>query len=105
MGEEEYHIEWTHDDDSGTVTIYVLDAEMKKVVKADSAKISTKIKEPKNYDLEPVEQDGDSFFELKDGSLLATLSTVGEGVSATIEVVIDGKTFTQAFTEHSGHKH
>jgi hypothetical protein len=102
---ESYHIEWTHNDDTGTVTVYVLDSSMKKVVNADSVKIRTKVKESKTYDLELVQQDEESFFELKDGSLLAILDTVGEGVSASVEVVVDGKTLSQEFEEHAEHSH
>jgi len=102
---ESYHIEWTHDDETGTLTVYVLDSSMKKVVKADSVKIQTKVKKSKTYELEVVEQEDESFFELKDGSLLAILETVGEGVSASIEVDVDGKTLSQEFEEHDEHSH
>jgi len=100
LGEEEYHVEWTHNDDMATITVYVLDAAMEKAVTADSAKITTKVKDRRVYALERVEFDGESFFELKNGGLLTTLRSVGEGVKANIEVVVDGKTFNSAFEEH-----
>ena len=58
MGEEEYHAEWTHDKD-GKVTVWILDAEMKKEVPiaAEKITIDTKIADKAtSYDLEAVER-------------------------------------------------
>src|SRR3990167_6278455 len=47
LGEEEYHIEWTHDDKSGLVTLYVLDGAAKSTVPvaAETISITAKVED------------------------------------------------------------
>ena len=116
LGDEEYHAEWTHDDASGKVTIYILDKEIKKVVPiaAEKLVINTTVKsedgdKEKTYELEAVNPtDGKTAqFETTDKTLLTLLLGVGEGIAATLEVPVEGKIYVQKFQpeDHSGHKH
>lgn len=110
LGNEEYHAEWTHDDDSGKVDVYILDKTMKKEVPiaAESLTINTKVGDKeKAYTLEAVNAaDGKaSQFQITDKTLLTILSSVGEGTTATLDVNIDGKPYTQKFEAHSEHDH
>jgi len=113
IGNEEYHAEWTHADD-GTVTVYVLDAEMKNEVPiaAEDITIEAKIQDqPFTYKLLAVNRsEGDmpttAKFELIDKNLLGVLETLGKGVTATLKLDINGKPFQAAITHYDhGHKH
>lgn len=113
LGHEEYHAEWTHDDDSGKVTVYVLDGDMKNEVKIESSEItiSTKIGETeKDYALaaeEATESDPPqaSRFAVEDKSLVVALEAAGkEGTSATLKLKIKGKPFAQEI-KHEEHHH
>jgi hypothetical protein len=113
LGEEEYHAEWTHEDDTGKVTVYLLDKDIKEAVPtaAEHVKISLKLGDSDmEYLLEPVGRtDGDmptaSQFELVDKPLATALVT--EGVEATLEVEIGGKPYTAKIEHHAhdGHHH
>jgi hypothetical protein len=111
IGEEEYHAEWTHDE-SGKVTFYLLDSDVKKEVPiaADEISIDVKIGDhaPVTYKLAAVNpQDGKSAtFEIVDKNLLGVLETLkdNKGTVCTLHVTIDGKTFAQKIEEHDhGH--
>jgi hypothetical protein len=113
IGEEEYHAEWLHAED-GTVTVYVLDKEMKNEVPiaAEEITIEAKIQDkPIEYKLLAVNRsEGDmpktAKFELVDKNLLGVLETLGKGVTATLKLDIEGKPFTAAIThDDHGHKH
>jgi hypothetical protein len=113
IGEEEYHAEWTHDKD-GKVTVWILDAEMKKEVPiaADHITIHTSVAgKPSSYDLEAVERsEGDmpmtAKFEATDKNLEGVLSALSEGVTATLKADINGKEFEAPIThDDHGHKH
>jgi hypothetical protein len=113
LGEEEYHAEWTHDDESGKVTIYILDGEGKKEVPidAESLTINTTIKgETTPHSLEAVNAtSGDkplaSQFEITDKALVTTLKAIGKDVSANLEVKIKDKTYPAKFEAHEEHEH
>jgi hypothetical protein len=112
IGKEEYHAEWTHDE-SGKVTFYLLDSDVKKEVPIVAEEITVDVKignnAPVTYKLAAVNpQDGKSAtFEIVDKNLLGVLETLkAEGVVATLNVTIDGKTFAQRIQEHDhGHEH
>src|SRR5688500_333066 len=113
IGEEEYHAEWTHDD-SGKITVYVLDAELKKEVpiEADSISIDTVVGPKMNsFQLVAVDRtEGDlpkaSKFEIVDQQLLGVLTALSKEVTATLKLTINGKPY-EAKIEHDdhGHKH
>ena len=113
IGNEEYHAEWTHADD-GTVTVYVLDAEMKNEVPiaAESITIDLKIGETsKSFTLEAVERsEGDmpktAKFQVLDKGLVEVLKGLGGSVTATLKLDINGKPYEAAIThDDHGHKH
>ncbi len=112
LGDEEYHIEWTHDDESGLVTLYVVDGEVKDLVPipAESITINTKVEDSISYDLPAVEASGDpptsAKFELKSHELLVSLQLAGQGTDVSVDVTIDGKQHTGVFEHHDhGHGH
>lgn len=111
VGEEEYHVEWTHADD-GTVDLFVLDAEMKAEVPiaASQLKLTTQLKgkDPVEYQLAAVAPTGDpplsAHFALQDPGLLTGLEIVGEDATATLELPIGEKVYQVVFTRHE-HAH
>jgi len=110
LGEEEYHVEWTHDE-SGKVTFYILDSEAKKEVPIAADKIVIDVKigdnEPQTYDLPAVNPtDGKSAtFEIKDKQLESVLEqTKSPGIVLTLHANINGKQFDAPIKEHEhGH--
>ena len=112
LGDEAYHVEWTHDDASGTVTVYILDSEAKQEVPvaASSVSIDTKIRDTKVHKLAAINATGDppqaSRFQLKDPALIESLKMAGQGVEASIRVQIDGMQYTGNFKHHEhGEEH
>ncbi len=113
IGEEEYHAEWTHAED-GTVTIYILDAEAKNEVPiaAEDITIETKIgdKASEFKLLAANRSEGDmpktAKFELVDKNLLGVLETLSKGVTATLKIKINDKSYDAPIThDDHGHKH
>jgi hypothetical protein len=113
IGNEEFHAEWTHADD-GTVTVYLLDAEMKNEVPipAEDITIETKIGEKAStFKLAAVNRsEGDmpktAKFEVVDKGLLGVLEALSEKVTATLKLDINGKPYEAAIThDDHGHKH
>jgi hypothetical protein len=110
LGEEEYHAEWTHDE-SGKVTVYVLDGEAKKEVPIDADEIAIDVKvgnnAPVTYKLAAVNpMDGKSAtFEIVDKQLLGALEVLkSPGVVATLKLTINGKPYEQRIEVHE-HAH
>lgn len=111
VGKEEYHLEWTHNDD-GLITVYVLDSTMKKEVGVDQTTltIETKVEdEAATYELAAVKPSDDAKatkFEVTDKALLAVLESLGEKITATIkEIKIGEKSFTDLSIVHDDHDH
>ncbi len=112
LGDEEYHIEWTHDDKSGLVTLYVLDGEAKNavLVAAESLTITAKVNEPIEYKLAAVASSGSppasAQFELKNPELLVNLQLAGQGADVSVAIAINGKEYRGVFEHHDhGHHH
>lgn len=119
IGDEEYHGEWTHDEDSGKVTVYLLGKDEKTdvAVAADQKPTITiktiakdKSETVQSYDLAPVNaSEGDmpktSQFEIVDKVLMGSLETMGKTVQAHLKVTIDGKEFNASMEEHEHHHH
>ena len=113
IGEEEYHAEWTHDE-SGKVTVYILDAELKKEVPIDAEEITIDTVvagQTNSFQLLAVDRSAGetpkaSKFEVVDQKLLGVLESLSEGVTATLKLTIDGKPFQAPIThDDHGHKH
>ncbi|MCA9206294.1 MAG: hypothetical protein R3C99_01165 [Pirellulaceae bacterium] len=108
LGQEQYHAEWTHDENAKSVTVYFLDGEAKEsvAVEPESAKIEVVIegKEPTTYNLKPVGEGADAGYEHQDGALLTGLNMVGHGVQAKLMVTIEGQPFEAEF-QHLEHDH
>lgn len=112
LGEEEYHAEWKEDDDSGKVTVWILDSTAKKTeaIAAESIKISVNVaKEAKEYELPAVDRTtGDKptafKFEIVSKELLGQLETPKQ-TEPKISVDINGKSFVGKIEEHAEHKH
>lgn len=113
LGEEEYHVEWTHNDDSGKVSLYILDSGMTKEVAIDAAEVTIETKvgdATKEYILGAV-SGGDSDppaaseFSIEDKTLVGALEAAGhEGTTAKLKVKIKGKDYSAEFT-HDEHHH
>lgn len=107
LGNEDYHAEWRFDNNSGKVTIYLLDAAVKKAVTTTATSISVQVTEGDNvrdYELPAINQSEDdppttSEFESDDSSaeLGVFLKGVGHGIDATLKVTIGDKEYTGAF--------
>lgn len=114
LGDGEYHAEWLHEDDTGKVTVIILDEKSTKevAIAADQLTIDVVVGESrKTYQLKAIgandEDDSTaSRFETVDQGLLVALK-VGEGVHATIGVEIDEKLYTGQLEhqEHDDHGH
>ena len=115
LGDEEYHIEWLHDDDAGKITAILLDGEMKEEVTTTAEVVTVEVTigdaEPRKYDLLAVDRSDDeppraSRFELTEPALVTALM-MGEGVQVVLHVDVDGQTYS-APVEHEadcGHDH
>ena len=112
LGKEQYHIEWTHDDNSGRLTMFVLDANAKELVPIAAEKITiekTLGTRTDKYELTAVDRKGDmpksAKFEIEDKGLIEGLKLAGNGVEASLSVDVNGEPFTAKFTKHHDHKH
>ena len=114
IGNEEYHAEWTHDEE-GKVTFYILDADAKKEVPIAAEKITIDVKvgdnEPKTYELLAVNPSGEpaktAQFEIVDKDLLGVIEMLkpdNKSITATLNVEIDGTPFSQKI-EPEAHDH
>lgn len=112
LGEEEFHAEWTHDDATGKVTIYVLDAAIKKEVPIAAETVTIVVKnkaDEKSYELAAVNRTTGEMptahqFEIIDKELLGVLETIGGDISATLKIDVNGKKFDGKITLEE-HKH
>lgn len=99
LGGEAYHAELVHDEDGGTVTIYILDGSAKKVVPIEAKEITINAKSsegPKQFVLtaSPEEGEGEraSRFVSSDAELGEALDR--EGADPRLVVMIEGKSYT-----------
>jgi hypothetical protein len=117
LGKEEYHAEIVHDDDAGTVTIYILDQDAKDAVAIDAEELRINLKhdgkgEQFTLTADPQKEDAKgkaSRFVSKDKELSEDLDH--KGANARLVVEIAGKSFTGEIKhdhdgdEHGKHKH
>lgn len=99
-GGDQYHLEWTHDDATGTVSMYILDKDEKNIADADAAEITVESKagdKVTEYKLPKVASESAtvkaSKFEVAEKPLLNALMAP-EGVTNTVKVTIGGKPYT-----------
>ena len=110
LGDEEYHLEWTHDDATGLITLYVLDGAAKEPVPValETITITAQVTDSTEYQLTAVEPGGDppasARFELKSPELIECLKLAGQGAEVSIALAIDGKDYRGVF-EHHDHAH
>jgi len=112
LGDGEYHLEWTHDDANGLVTLYVLDGTAQELVSVDSETITitAKVVDSTEYQLAAVEPSGvppaSAKFALKSRELIECLRLAGQGTDVSIAVTIDGKEYRGVIEHHElGHGH
>jgi hypothetical protein len=111
VGEEKYHIEWTHDDESGKVALYILDKEGKKEVSIGAEKLVVTTKQgdkEESFELEAVNrmENKTPKFEVVSKDLLGTLEQLGEKITAVVkEVEIEGEKFSNVKLEEHDHHH
>lgn len=111
FGDEEFHAEWIHDDESGKLTVILLDKDAKQEIttSAESVTIEVKIGDSpsREYVLPALVGEapdaGNSRFEVTKPPLITALK-IGEGVEVTMHVELDGKPFS-AKIEHHDHSH
>ena len=112
---EEYHGEWTYDDGSGKVTIYVLNGEATEVhaIAAEKVSVSVIYKDKKKgdvsrqFEFEAVNRTGDppktAQFESISKELGGLLTQIGHGVEARLTAKIGEKEFVGEFQHDSKH--
>jgi hypothetical protein len=106
IGDEEYHAEWTHDG-NGEVRFYILDAAAKNEVPIAAPMITIDVQvgenEPTTFELFAVDPQGEemktALFMTVDKELEGALEALS-GVTATLNVTIDGKEYRQKIEEH-----
>lgn len=112
LGNEEYHAEVVHDEASGAVTVYMLDAAAKSAVPIDATKLLVNLSHDGNaeqFTLAASPDAGDptgksSRFVATDAELAEDLDL--EGVGAQLVVTIGGKQYRGAIAhDHEGHDH
>lgn len=114
LGKEEFHAELVHDEDAGTVTIYLLDHEAKDAVAIDAKEVRINLKHDgkgEQFKLTAAPQDGDgqgkaSRFVSKDKELGEDLDH--EGAEARLVVEIGGNSYTGEIEhdhDHADHNH
>jgi hypothetical protein len=112
LGDDEFHAEVTHDDASGRVTIYLLDAEAKKPVATAAPHLLVQLTlagDPKEFQLLASPQEGDpqgrsSRFELVDKQLCESWDATE--AAARLSVTIEDIPFSGKIEPHDhGHDH
>lgn len=108
LGNEEYHAELVHDDEAGTVTIYLLDAAAKEPVAIDATEMTLNVKhdgEGAQFKLAAAEaaEGKASKFTSNENALAEALDE--EGTETQLVVTIDGKQFRGEVAHDHDHEH
>lgn len=108
---EHFHMEWERDTDSGLITFYLLDKDLKNVTETDAAEITleTKVGDKVNsYALPRSAAESETAkttkFEITDKALATTLSA-DKGVTNTVKISIGGKPYTGNVKHDPDHDH
>jgi len=110
LGNEEYHAELVHDEQAGTVTIYILDSAAKTSVPIEAADVSINLKHEgrgEQFKLaasaDPSDGTGKSSrFVSSEAELAEDLDR--EGAEAELVVTINGKPYRGALEHEHGHE-
>jgi hypothetical protein len=110
LGKEDYHAEMVHDDKTGTVTVYILDAAAAKAVPIPAKQVILNLRsggKPQQFSLTAASQAGDpegasSAFRVTNRQLCQALDA--QGSSGRLNVEIDGKVYVGKLGGHA-HAH
>ena len=108
LGDEEYHAEFVHDDDKGTITIYILDSTAKKAVPVESKTLTVNVstgEKAEQFELTASPMEGESggkssWFTSEDKALGEAIDQ--EGAKAKLLVTVNGTPYTGSI-EHDHH--
>jgi hypothetical protein len=110
-GDKDYHAEWLHDDEKGTVTVFLLDEDQKTSLENSPPEVSIEIRtgnSPKTYALPSTETVNDvpvlAAYSITDPELVTALEIVVEGNEPLLHVNIGEKPMTAKFEKHD-HEH
>lgn len=109
LGGEEYHAEFVHDEDAGTVTIYILDGAAKEAVAIDSPDIAINLKHDgkgEQFKLAASPDKGDP--QGKSSRFVSTDKELGEDLEhedadASLVLKINGKSYRGAIAHDHDH--
>ena len=112
LNDANYHAEWTHDDDTGRIRVYLLDGEAKQEVPIAAERLTIRTQltggEASTYELTAVDPQGDparsAVFEITDPELLVQLKLGADAARSELEIPLDGRTLTGVM-EHHEHDH
>jgi hypothetical protein len=116
LGDEEYHVEWLHDDEEGVLTFIILDASMENQVPIPAENLVVQLtlendagEQQTQEVLIPAEAPvagKTARFSLADKAAMFNI-TENEKVDAVLKVTIDGKDFSEKIEHdaHHGHSH
>lgn len=112
LGNEEYHAEILHDEEAGTVAIYILDSAATEQIPIDASEVTINVKhdgQPEQFTLAASPDSGDadgksSRFVSSDEELLHHLDE--EGAEPRLVVTISGKSYRGVIAhDHDGEDH
>ena len=106
----EYHAELVDDHDAGSLTVYILDGDMKPLaIEQESITlVLTANDQTQTFTLNGADAEGTPAFRANDAELMKMLDA--EGASGKLRVTVDGKPFSGTFSHgahdgHEGHSH
>ena len=115
LGDSGYQAEWTHDNEAGTISVYVLDSEKQPAAVASAMMFQTLVgDEAKEYPLEAQQANGEglaSEFTITNGELMTALKMAeqsAEMAQATLVANLQNGEFRKAIEVHDhdhGHAH
>jgi hypothetical protein len=113
LGNESYHAEVVHDDEAGTLMVYLLDSAAKNAVYSEASEIVINIRkgdQPLQFKLGGLKKDGQpegkfSEYSLVEPELLKALHD--KASTAKLSVTIDGKPYSGdvSHDDHAAHDH
>ena len=113
LGNENYHAEVVHDDEAGTLKVYLLDSAAKNAVFSEASEIVINIKkgdQPLQFKLGGLKKDGQPEGKFSDYSLVEPelLKALHDKTStAKLSITIDGKPYSGeiSYEDHAAHDH
>lgn len=113
LGNENYHAEVVHDDEAGTLMVYLLDSAAKNAVFSEASEIVINIKkgdQPLQFKLGGLKKDGQPEGKFSDYSLVEPelLKALHDKAStAKLSITIDGKPYNGEISheDHASHDH